>query len=84
MQDIIQQNIGAKITYSGAAVSAGSGFWGWLAENHQALAALGVLIGIAVALTGLAIQFTATRRSDRRAEELHREKLAGMRAERER
>ena len=80
MQDIIQQNIGAKITYTGAGLSTGSGVWGWLAENHHALASLGVLVGIAVAVTGLAIQIRATRRNDQRAEEVHRKRMADLKA----
>ena len=40
---------------AGATVSAGGGVWLWLADNQQAIAALGVLVGIAVGLIGLAV-----------------------------
>lgn len=41
----------------GATVAAGGGVWIWLAENQQAIAALGVLVGIAVAVAGLIVNW---------------------------
>ena len=42
---------------AGATVSTGGGVWLWLAENQQAIAAVGVLVGIAVALAGFAVNW---------------------------
>lgn len=42
---------------SGAAVAAGGGIWLWLAENQQAIAALGVLVGVAVGVLGLLVNW---------------------------
>lgn len=41
----------------GATVSAGGGAWLWLAENQQAIATLGVLIGIVIAVAGFAVNW---------------------------
>lgn len=45
-----------KIAYSGAGVAAGSGTYGWLADNHHLVASCGVLVGIAVAIYGAYLQ----------------------------
>lgn len=45
-----------KIAYSGAGVAAGSGAYGWLAENHYLLSSAGILVGIGVALYGAYLQ----------------------------
>lgn len=41
----------------GSTVAAGGGVWLWLAENQQAIAALGVLVGIVVAIAGLIVNW---------------------------
>ena len=41
----------------GSAVATGGGVWLWLAENQQAIAALGVLVGIVVAIAGFAVNW---------------------------
>ena len=49
------QQIAQTAQKGGAAVSAGGGVWLWLAENQQAIAALGVLVGIVIAVAGFAV-----------------------------
>lgn len=41
----------------GATVAAGGGVWIWLAENQQAIAALGVLIGIVLGVAGFIVNW---------------------------
>lgn len=68
-----------KVTLTGASVSTASGLWGWLGENHEVLASIGVLIGIVVGLTGLTIQVKTTRRRERRETEAHKAAMARLR-----
>ena len=51
------QQVAQAAEKTGAAVAAGGGFWLWLAENQQAIAALGVLVGIAVAVAGFIVNW---------------------------
>lgn len=85
MQDIIQQHLGAKITYTSAGFSTGSAAFGWLADNYHALAALGVIVGMFGVFVGVGIQiYTVIRtrqyakESARRAEELHNAQMARL------
>ena len=71
-----------KVTLTGASVSTVSGLWGWLGENHEVLASIGVVIGILVGLCGLAVQivnFIAIRRRERREVEAHKATMARLR-----
>lgn len=49
------QQVAQKVQYMGAGVATGSG--AWLAANYQAIAALGVLVGIAVGVVGLLVNW---------------------------
>ena len=51
-----------KLTYGGASVAAGSGAYGWLAENHYLISSTGILVGIGVALYGAYLQTQKNRR----------------------
>ena len=81
MFDSIAEATGHKITVVGASVSTASGLWGWLGQNHEVLASIGVLIGIAVGVIGLTIQVTTTRRRERREVEAHRAAMARLRGD---
>ena len=72
MLDNLAQATGQKITLAGASVSTASGLWGWLGQNHEVLASIGVLVGILVGLIGLTIQVITTRRREQREIEAHR------------
>lgn len=52
MADTLTQSAAQVAQKAGATVSAGGGVWLWLAENQQAVATLGVLVGIVVAVAG--------------------------------
>lgn len=54
---IAPQQVAQVAEKGGATVATTSGFWIFLAENHQAIAALGVLVGIAVGIFGLAVNW---------------------------
>ena len=73
--DRVAEAAGHKIALSGAGVSAASGIWGWLAENHQVIASIGVIAGIIVGVTGLIIQARAIKRRDRRETEEARRRI---------
>lgn len=79
MLDKIAEATGQKIALTGASVSTASGLWGWLGQNHEVLASIGVLIGIAVGVIGLTIQVTTTRRRERREIEAHSAAMARLR-----
>lgn len=51
------QQLAQAAQKSGATVAAGGGVWIWLAENQQAIAALGVLIGIALGVAGFIVNW---------------------------
>jgi predicted RND superfamily exporter protein len=71
-----------KFTLTGASVSTVSGLWGWLGENHEVLASIGVVICILVGLCGLAVQivnFVAIRRRERREVEAHKATMERLR-----
>jgi hypothetical protein len=51
------QQLAQAAERGGATVAVSSGVWGWMAENHQAIATLGVLVGIAVGIIGLAVNW---------------------------
>lgn len=53
----IPQQVAQIAQKAGATVSAGGGVWLWLAENQQAIAALGVIVGIVVAIAGFAVNW---------------------------
>lgn len=79
MWDKLAQATGQKVTLAGASLSTGSGLWGWLGDNHGELAAVGVLVGIAVGITGLVIQVIFHRRRERREIESHNARMAKLR-----
>ena len=79
MIDKLAEATGQKITLAGAGVSTASGLWGWLGQNHEVLASIGVLIGILVGLTGLAVQVVSMRRRERREIEAHEARMARIR-----
>lgn len=70
---------GLKITATGAGLSTTSGLWMWLGYNHEALASLGVLIGIVVGVIGLVIQAIAFHRREMRETIEHHIRIAEMR-----
>lgn len=47
------QHVAQVAQKGGATVAFSSGVMGWLAENHQAIASLGVFAGILIGLIGL-------------------------------
>jgi hypothetical protein len=47
-------------------MATGSGAWLWLAENHQAVATVGVLIGIALGVAGFAVNWWYLHRNSKR------------------
>lgn len=51
------QQVAQAAERGGATVAAGGGIWLWLAENQQAIAALGVLIGIALGVAGFIVNW---------------------------
>lgn len=70
MRDLIDHllhNGGLKLSAMGGGLSTASGLWGWFGENHAAIASLGVVIGIAIGILGLAIQYRTARRADAHA-----------------
>jgi len=81
MLDKIAEATGQKIALTGASVSTASGLWGWLGENHQVLASIGVLMGIIVGVTGLTVQVRAIHRRERREIEAHRAAMARLRGD---
>ena len=54
---IVPQQAAQVAQKTGATVAAGGGVWIWLAENQQAIAALGVMVGAAVAIVGLIVNW---------------------------
>jgi len=79
MIDNLAQATGQKVTLAGASVSTASGLWGWLGDNHEVLASIGVLTGIMVGLIGLTIQVITTRRRERREIEAHKATMERLR-----
>lgn len=79
MLDKLAEAAGPKITLAGASVSTGSGLWGWLGQNDEVLASIGVLVGIVVGLVGLSVQVISTRRRERREIEAHEARMASIR-----
>ena len=65
-----------KLTYGGASVAAGSGAYGWLAENHYLISSTGILVGIGVALYGAYLQ-TKKNSRERIEHEARMRKLLG-------
>lgn len=57
------------VTQGGAWTAAGSGLWAWMGNNYQQIGAVGVLVGIAVGIIGLVMQFFSNRRRDRMQKE---------------
>lgn len=57
LQQTAAQQVAQVAQKSGATVAAGGGVWIWLAENQQAIATLGVMIGAAVAVIGLGVNW---------------------------
>jgi hypothetical protein len=60
---------------SGAAVAVGCGVCKWLADNHDFLASLGIIVGGGVALLGLAANVYFRRREDIRQQQAHNARL---------
>ena len=81
MFDSIAEATGHKITVVGASVSTASGLWGWLGQNHEVLASIGVLVGIMVGVAGLTIQLISARRREQREVEAHRAAMARLRGD---
>lgn len=81
MLDKIAEATGQKITLTGASVSTASGLWGWLGENHQVLASIGVLVGIAVGITGLVVQLYSVKQREQREIEAHQAAMARLRGD---
>lgn len=50
----------------GSATAAGGGMWIWLAENHEAIAALGVIIGAVVAVAGFGVHWWYLHRNSKK------------------
>ena len=48
-----------KVALSGASLSVGSATWCWLDDNYRVIAALGVIVGAFVGITGLILQHRA-------------------------
>lgn len=78
MLDKFAEATGQKVTLAGAGVSTASGLWGWLGQNHEMLASIGVLVGIVVGLVGLSVQVISTRRRERREIEAHEARMARL------
>jgi hypothetical protein len=51
----------------GVAAATGGGLWLWLAENQQAIAALGVVVGIVLGVAGFAVNWWYLHRKGKRA-----------------
>jgi cytochrome c biogenesis factor len=64
--------VGSKVTYAGSAGSVVS----WLTSNEG-----GVVMGLAIAILGLAVNVFFKLREDRRQQEEHNERMALLRAE---
>lgn len=82
LDKIAETSAPLKVTIAGASVSTASGLWGWLGQNHEILASIGVVIGILVGLSGLTVQImnaVAIRRRERREIEAHRAAMARLR-----
>lgn len=62
VQSSLAGSLCSKIALSGASLSFGSGAWCWLDENYRVIAALGVIIGAVVGITGLVLQYMVQRR----------------------
>lgn len=58
-------------TKAGSFIAVGSGVSGWLIDHAQVFSVLGVIAGIAMAVSGLVFQF----RRDRRETELQRKQI---------
>ena len=86
LDKITETSMPLKVTITGASVSTASGLWGWLGENHQMLATVGVVVGILVGLSGLVVQAMkacALRRRERREIEAHKAAMARLRGDTE-
>ena len=84
LDKIAETSAPLKVTIAGASVSTASGLWGWLGQNHEILASIGVVIGILVGLSGLVVQimnFFAIRRRERREIEAHSAAMARLRGD---
>lgn len=82
LDKIAETSAPLKFTIAGASVSTASGLWGWLGQNHEILASIGVVIGILVGLSGLTVQImnaVAIRRRERREIEAHEARMASIR-----
>lgn len=69
MANLVEQGVqqGAQIAQKGGAMTAtGSGFWIFLAENHQAIATLGVIVGIVLGVAGFAVNWWYLHRNSRK------------------
>ena len=53
----IPQQVAQIAQKGGATVSAGGGIWLWLAENQQAIATLGVIVGIVIGVAGFGVNW---------------------------
>ena len=60
------QQIAVSAERIGATVAAGGGMWIWLAENQQAIAALGILIGIVLGVAGFAVNWWYLHRNSKK------------------
>ena len=68
--EVVGAAIGSKATYTGSGFAAAS----WLFSSEA-----GVLIGIAVGVTGLCVNIYYRRKRDRREQELHHARLDAIR-----
>lgn len=68
-----QIQVAQSLERAGAATATTGGLWMWLGENHDAIAALGVLVGAAVGVAGLILHWwylhRHSKRRDRRRED---------------
>lgn len=63
--------VGHKSAQLGGGLALGSGVTAKLAENYDAIASLGVLVGIAVGVVGLLVQLHYQKKRDKREQLLH-------------
>jgi len=64
--------LGHKTAQLGGGLAVGSGFAKWISENHDLLAGLGIMVGIAVGLVGLYVQYHFQKKRDERERLLHK------------
>jgi hypothetical protein len=60
MEFQMTQNKSEIATYVGSCLSTSSGLWMWMGENHNQIAAIGVIVGIIVGVVGLFLQIYKT------------------------